>query len=233
MLLSLDTARLQAATRAELMAARATAQRLVERSESERRELRGNLHDGAQQRLVGLAMTVRRVRGQARTDVPQQGQDVGTRLDRADALVQEALAQVRAIAHDIHPPLLADLGLGFALQELADTSTQVVVRVVDHRGPTRVGPGDQAAVEAAAYAAAQWALGDARRRHASNLHITLRREPPGVLDVRLLDDGDRDARAAAPSIDDLRVEDRVTALAGELRLAHLPGELRPQQLERT
>jgi signal transduction histidine kinase len=178
-------------------------------------------------------MTVRRVRGQARTDVPQQGQDVGTRLDRADALVQEALAQVRAIAHDIHPPLLADLGLGFALQELADTSTQVVVRVVDHRGPTRVGPGDQAAVEAAAYAAAQWALRDARRRHASKLHITLRREPPGVLDVRLLDDGDRDARAAAPSIEDLRVEDRVTALAGELRLAHLPGELRPQQLERT
>jgi signal transduction histidine kinase len=233
MLLSFDTARLQAATRAELTAARATAQRLVERSESERRELRGNLHDGAQQGLVGLAMTVRRVRSHANTAVPLQGQDIGATLDRADALVHEALAQVRAIAHDIHPPLLADLGLGFALQELADTSTQVVVRVADERGPALTPAGDRAAAEAAAYAAAQWALSDAGRRHASNLQITLRREPPGVLEVRLLDDGDPDpSPGAAPSIDDLRVEDRVSALAGELRLAHRPGALRPERLER-
>jgi signal transduction histidine kinase len=233
MLLSFDTARLQAATHAELTAARATAQRLVERSEAERRELHGNLHDGAQQRLVGLAMTVRRVRGQALTDDRGQRPGLGTKLDRADALVQEALAQVRTIAHDIHPPLLADLGLGFALQELADTSTQVVVRVVDHRGPAIPDPRDRAAVEAAAYAAAQWALGDARRRHASNMEISLRHEHPGVLSVRLLDDGDPAPRATAPSVDDIGVEDRVAALAGELNVAHRPGALHPAQLEST
>ncbi len=149
--------------------------------------------------------------------------------------MKEALAQVRTIAHDIHPPLLADLGLGFALQELADTSTQVVVRVVDHRGPTRPEPRDPAAaVEAAAYAAAQWALGDARRRHASNMEITLAtRTPRQCWSVRLLDDGDPALRATAPSMDDIGVEDRVTALAGELHVAHRPGALRPAQLERT
>jgi len=223
--LSFDTARLQAATQAELTAARATAQRLVERSEAERRELRGNLHDGAQQRLVGLAMTVRRVRGQAFTDDRGQRPGVGTELDRADTLVKEALAQVRIIAHDIHPPLLADLGLGFALQELADTSTQVVVRVVDHRGPKRPDPGGRAAAEAAAYAAAQWALGDARRRGASNMEISLRRDPAGILSVRLLDDGDPASPAGTPSVDDVRVEDRVAALAAELHVAYRPGAL--------
>jgi signal transduction histidine kinase len=178
-------------------------------------------------------MTVRRVRGQALTADRGQRPGVATKLDRADTLVKEALAQVRTIAHDIHPPLLADLGLGFALQELADTSTHVVVRVVDHRGPACPDPRDRAAAEAAAYAAAQWALCDARRRHASNMEISLRREPPGVLSVRLLDDGDPAPHAAAPSVDDIGVEDRVAALAGELHVAHRPGSLRPAPLEST
>jgi len=57
------------------------------------------------------------------------------------------------------------------------------------------------------------------------MEISLQRDPAGILSVRLLDDGDPASRSTAPSVDDVRVEDRVAALAAELHVAYRPGAL--------
>ena len=223
MVLSFENARLQAATTAELHAARTTALRVVERSEAEGRVLQRNLHDGAQQRLVGLAMAVRRIRPTAgEGGDPTAMADLIPLLDDADGLVASIIAQVRRVAHRIHPALLADIGLGPALRELADTISDVLVRVVD--GPDGPASADRpgAAVEAAAYEAAVQGIQDARRRGASCLEIRLRPGLDDTLSMVMLDDG-IPATVGAPSIGVL--DDQVEALGGRLRVERQPAAL--------
>ncbi len=223
--LSFDNAALQAAARGELAAARATAERLVERSESERRLLQRNLHDGAQQRLVGLAMAIRRVRSPAGDDAenPSRPELTGL-LDDADALVREALVEVRRVAHGIHPPLLTELGLDAALQELADTSTHVVVRVARQGGPALAPDPMSQARDAIAYAAVEQFLDEAWRRGASRLDVRIQTDGIRGLALSLLDDGE----VRSPHRDD--VSDRITALSGRLSIHLGPGALAPGAL---
>jgi signal transduction histidine kinase len=223
--LSFDNAALQAATRGELAAARATAERLVERSEYERRILQRNLHDGAQQRLVGLAMAVGRVRSCAAVDAEASSRpELTGLLDDADALVREALFEVRRVAHGIHPPLLAELGLDAALQELADTSTRVVVRVTRQGDPALTPDPMSQARDATAYAAVEQFLGEARRRGASRLEVRIQSEGTRGLVLSLLDDGN----VRSPDRD--FVSDRVTALSGRLSIHLGQGALGPGAL---
>jgi signal transduction histidine kinase len=99
--LALEHASLRARLRAELTELAASRRRLVEVGDAERRRLERDLHDGAQQRLIALSMTLD---GRARDEV------------------KAALAELRALAHGIHPAALSEAGLRPAVLELADES---------------------------------------------------------------------------------------------------------------
>ncbi|MGH2728802.1 MAG: histidine kinase, partial [Actinomycetota bacterium] len=103
---SLEEVRQQAA---QLQASRA---RIVAAADAERRKIERNLHDGAQQRLVALAVNLRLAR-QLAASAPD---DANAMLEQLGTEIQETLEELRALAHGIYPPLLADRGLAEALK---------------------------------------------------------------------------------------------------------------------
>jgi PAS domain S-box-containing protein len=195
----------------ELLAA--SRRRIVQAGDEERRRLERNLHDGAQQRLVALALTVRMVERKLESD-PETAcrmlAHAGTELD-------QALAELREIARGLHPAVLTDRGLGPALDALA-TRAPIPVDVasaVDDRLP--------APVEAAAYYVVAEALTNvAKYARASEAHVDLRRHD-GRLIVEVADDGVGGADASRGS--GLRgLADRVEALGGRLEVSSPKGE---------
>jgi signal transduction histidine kinase len=107
--LALDNERLTAARRYDLQVLQVTSTRLVALGDAERRRIERNLHDGAQQRLVAAALALRLAK------VRDPAIDVDDALTGLDYVV----AEVRAVAHGIHPEVLATEGLGPALTTLA------------------------------------------------------------------------------------------------------------------
>jgi signal transduction histidine kinase len=93
--------------------------RLVTTQDEERRRLERNLHDGAQQSLVAVALMLRMAR--SRMGV-QGGDPVGTALDQASDQLSRAIEELRALARGIHPVILTERGLGPALDSLAERS---------------------------------------------------------------------------------------------------------------
>jgi len=151
--------------------------RLVDAFETERRRIERDLHDGVQQRLVALTMTL----GSAELETPP-GPALAL-VERAHREAEEALADLRATVRGIHPQVLVDHGLVAAVHEVADRSP-VPVRV-DVELPGRLDP----AIEAAAYFVVSEALTNvARHAEAAEARVTGR-----VLGDRLLltvtDDG--------------------------------------------
>ena len=107
---------IQLARMAELRQSRAD---IVAAAEAERRRIERDLHDGSQQRLVGLAFELRLAReAAAATD----DRAAAERLDAAEASVRDALAELRELARGIYPRALSDQGLGAALEDLADAA---------------------------------------------------------------------------------------------------------------
>src|SRR5256714_5054802 len=109
--LALENERLQAQTRADLEDLRASRARIVESGDAERRRLERDLHDGAQQRLVGLSLGLRLARLRLRPDPA-----VLLRIDEAETEVRTALAELRELANGLFPAVLADEGLAAALE---------------------------------------------------------------------------------------------------------------------
>ena len=118
--LVLENEQLRAAALAELAELRRSRERIVERSGLERRRLERNLHDGAQQRAVSLALMVRMLATRLPGDPA---------VDRAQRLTRSTVEELRRIARGIYPAVLADAGLTGALHELAESSTDLAVRV--------------------------------------------------------------------------------------------------------
>ncbi|MGH2712549.1 MAG: histidine kinase [Thermoleophilaceae bacterium] len=116
--LAIDHDRLQAQQRTQLARLRATRTATVANTDAERRRLERDLHDGAQQALAALAMTIGLARG-ARSDAQ------ATRMALAQAHVRAALDRVRAIAHAAYPAALDEAGLAAALDVLGDWRPQV------------------------------------------------------------------------------------------------------------
>jgi len=116
--LALENERLQAEARAQLEDLRASRARIVEAADEERRRLERDLHDGAQQRLVGLSLALRLLRGRVdpRTELV-------ARLDEADTELQRAVTELRELAHGIHPAALSDEGLAVALEALVERAS--------------------------------------------------------------------------------------------------------------
>jgi signal transduction histidine kinase len=114
--LALENERLEAELRARVEEVRASRSRLVEVGWRQRRRLERDLHDGAQQRLVSLALTLR----MARDRLGDDSGDAAHLLDRSREELDLALSELRELARGIHPAVLADRGLSAAVGSLAD-----------------------------------------------------------------------------------------------------------------
>ena len=204
--MALENARLQAALRTRL-------QDLVEAQATERRRLERDLHDGAQQRLVGLGLELALAEASVERDPP------GTReiLTRARAELILALNELREIARGIHPAVLTDRGIGGALEALIariPLAVALELRLGDERLPEPV--------EVAAYYVAAEALTNVvKHARAARAVVRVGREG-GFAVVEVADDGAGGADAALGSgLAGLR--DRVEALDGRLELSSPPG----------
>jgi signal transduction histidine kinase len=207
--LALQNAQLQArAARAELSQVRASRARLVEAGLEERRRLERDLHDGAQQHLLALAAQL--TAAMTRTSDP-----VATAAFRQARLQLGAiLAELRNLAHGIHPAVLTQGGLAAALEDVAERLPL----------PVRVAAPDVVlapAVAATAYFVVCEALANVvKHAGAGSAAVTVRADGDW-LSLEVCDDGVGGAAAAGQGMTNMR--DRVRALDGEVTIDSPPG----------
>ncbi len=194
---------------------RSSRQRLVAAQDEERRRLERNIHDGAQQQLVALAVKVRLAEGMVGQDEQQQREALHGILDDA----QDALENLRDLARGIYPPLLADRGLPEALEAQARKSPLPVT--VDSDGIGRY-PRE---IESAVYFSVLEALQNVAK-YAQASHVAIRLHPEnGSLAFSVTDDGRGFNKAATPYGMGLQnMSDRLAALGGSLDVRTSPGE---------
>jgi PAS domain S-box-containing protein len=201
---------IEAARTEELRASRA---RIVEAADAARRKIERDLHDGAQQRLVSLALDVRVARGRIAKD-PSHALPF---LDRMGRELQEASAELRELARGIHPAVLTERGLAPAVAALASRAPLPVeiVEVPDERLSSRA--------ETTAYFTVAEALTNVAK-YAQATHATVRLGcEDGALVVEVQDDGVGGADPGAGSgLSGLA--DRVGAADGELSVVSPAGE---------
>ncbi len=176
----------------------------VEEQDAELRRIERDLHDGAQARLVALGMSL----GMAEQKVESDPEGAQQLVAEARAGVAEALKEMRDLARGIYPPVLADRGIGAALETLADRSPLTTTVSVDlpERPP--------APVETAAYFVAAEAMANAAKHSgAGRIDFSVERRD-GALEVEIRDDGSGGADAAGSGLAGLRR--RVEALDGTL-----------------
>jgi signal transduction histidine kinase len=195
----------------ELRASRA---RIVATADAERRRIERNLHDGAQQHLVALAINLRL----AKDLVGDDPETASAMLDELAASVRETVQELRDLAHGIYPPLLMDSGLPEALRAAANRSTLDVA--VTTAGVGRYG----AEVEAAIYFCCLEALQNAAK-HAPGAHVDLRVwEEGGALRFLVADDGPGfEAGALGRGHGFVNMSDRLGAFGGTATWESLPG----------
>jgi signal transduction histidine kinase len=199
--LTLRNERLHAELWARLADLRAMRARIVAAGDAERRRLERDLHDGAQQRLATLAVSIEAARSRA-------SGDHGATLARACTEVRETLAAMRDVAHGLMPAVLADEGLAPAVEAFAETA-DAEIWVPEPLPPDRLEP----AVETTAY----YVVCEAVRR-AGQTEATVRAERQDGHLVVFIDIAD-------PPIGDLvDLDDRVGALGGSLRVERSDGQ---------
>jgi len=183
--------------------------RLVDAFEVERRRIERDLHDGAQQRLVALNMTL----GLARLDAPP-GSPVAARLEEAHAQAKQVLAELRELIRGVHPQILTDRGLAAAIDEIASRSPVPVDVDIVLPGRLALAP----AAEATAYFVVSEALTNVARHSGAARARVHGRTGAGQLIVEVRDDGQGGARPAEGSgLSGLT--DRVAAVGGKLILS--------------
>jgi signal transduction histidine kinase len=188
---------------------RRSRQRLVTAQDEERRRLERNLHDGAQQRLVSIALGLRLARGLVESD----GQ-LGERLDKASEELDLALSELRDLARGIHPAILTDRGLMPAVVSLTDHSAvpASVESTLERRLP--------APVEATGYFVVAEGLANAAKYSQATLVRVVIHDHGEWLDVEVSDDGVGGADPTRGS--GLRgLADRVEAVGGTIEV-HSP-----------
>ncbi len=197
----------------ELVASRA---RIVAAADESRRAIERNLHDGAQQHLVALAVKV----GLVRKVMEKDPDAAAGMLEELREDVQVAVGELRELAHGIYPPLLRDRGLPEALRTAANRSALATVVEVDAeigRFPTEV--------EAAVYFCCLEAMQNAGKHagEGSVVTVSVVRDDSG-LRFAVLDDGAGfviDGRAIGHGF--VNMEDRVGAMGGHVEVESAPG----------
>ena len=194
---------------------RESRRRLVTAQDAERRRLERDIHDGAQQHLVALAVKLRVLEAL----IPKDPDRAVRTASEVKAQANDALETLRDLARGIYPPLLADQGLAAALQAQAGKSA---VRVEVH--PDGVGRYPQE-VEAAVYFCVLEALQNvAKYAEATRADLTLR-QADGQVEFEVRDDGRGFDPAATPPGSGLtNMRDRLEALGGTLEIRSAPGD---------
>ena len=212
--LALQNAHLQArAAQETLERVKASRARIMEAELAERRRLERDLHDGVQQHLLGI--TAGLTAAKARTSDPEAAAAFG----QAGMSLKAVLAELRDLAHGIHPAVLSQSGLGAALEEVTErlplpVSVQVPARRLD------------AAVEAALYFVACEALANVVKHANAQSALVTVRVGESVLEMLIADDGRGGVTAgishgAGHGL--ANMADRVGALDGEVVIVSPPG----------
>jgi signal transduction histidine kinase len=183
-------------------------ERVVDAAEAERQRIERDLHDGAQQRLVALAMELGRAKAKFGDD-PEAARDL---VDQAHAQAKEALVELRNLVRGVHPPVLTDRGLDAALSGLAALCPVPVDMQVD------VAVRPKPAVEAVAYfLVAETLTNVAKHSRASHASVFVEGHGfPGTLTVVVSDDGIGGADLSGAGLSGLA--DRVAGVDGTLSL---------------
>jgi signal transduction histidine kinase len=194
-----------------------TRRRVVDSAEDERKRIERDLHDGAQQRLVALAMALGRAKAKMPDSTGDPEQDaVRALIDEAHGEAKQAITELRDLTRGLHPPVLTDRGLDAALSALAARSpvpTQVNVDL-----PTRPPP----TLEAIAYFVVAEALTNvAKHAQAQRIAVSVRKLSDAVR-VTVTDDGigGADPRHGSGITG---LADRVAGVDGRLTVDSPPG----------
>ena len=189
---------------AELRASRA---RLVEIADTERRRIQRNLHDGAQQRLTAVLLSLGRLR--------ESPEERAALIDLAIDELAAGMEEIRQLASGLHPAVLSERGLASALEALALRAPIPVDLQVD----VRSGLPEQ--LEAAAYYVVAEGLANIHKHAGASRLVVRIHNDSTTLVVDVLDDG---VGGADPDGSGLRgLTDRVEALGGTLHLQSPPG----------
>ncbi|MBL7253049.1 sensor histidine kinase [Paractinoplanes lichenicola] len=197
--------------RPEFLAVTRSRTRLIDAFDAERRRIERDLHDGAQQRLIGITLQL----GIARSDLPPDAPGAAA-VARAHDQARALSVELRELVHGIHPHVLTDLGLPAALRDLGDRSP-VPVEVdaaVAERLPERV--------EATVYFVVAEALTNVARHAAATAARVTARLDHGTVTVEVRDDGRGGADPGRGS-GLTGLADRVDATGGRLTLDSPPG----------
>ena len=210
--IALENGRLEAELRARLQDLHGSRTRVVEAQQNERRRLERDLHDGAQQRLVALALELGVLAEQANTDPATQ-----TRLKRARGEVAQSLDELRDVARGLHPAVVSGHGLAIALESL------VAVTPLEVQLKTDGLPRLPEHLEVAAYYVVAESLTNAAK-HAQASQVTVDvTVVDNTLIVEIVDDGVGGADSERGT--GLRgLADRVEALNGRLRIWSAAGQ---------
>jgi signal transduction histidine kinase len=210
--LALENERLQAELAARLEELKAAHARGLDAVIGERRRLERNLHDGAQQRLVALALTLR----MAKSRLPDGADAAAELLDGATAELAGALEDLRELARGIHPAVLSERGLGPALESLVTRSRLPVqvARLPEERLPE--------SVEIAAYYVVAEALTNIAKYAAAHEVVVSVDRVNGYARIEIADDGTGGADPGNGT--GLRgLADRLALLGGKLEIESPPG----------
>jgi signal transduction histidine kinase len=210
----LDNQRLTAEAQASMRELRGSRARISASAERERRRIERDLHDGAQQRLVALRIELELAEELVRED-PERG---AARIHELEHDVDEALEELRALAHGVYPPMLADRGLVEALRSVATRSTIAVE--LDAHSVDRYPP----EVESAVYFCVLEAIQNVHKhaRAARRIVVRLDGVSRGELRFSVRDDGPGTAVLSAGSgITNMR--DRLAAVGGSAWVTSTPG----------
>ena len=205
--MALENERLAAQVRAQLEEVRASRTRIVEAADAERQRIERDLHDGAQQRLVALAMRLDQARGQV--------DGAGELIDATSDELLRAIAEVRDLAHGLHPTILTERGLAAAVDSLAErTPIPVRARVTGERLAPEA--------EVAAYFLVAETVTNAVK-HAGATQVTVEAEIDREgLEITIADDGRGGADPGRGS--GLQgLVDRIGAVGGTLTIDSPPG----------
>ncbi len=205
--LALQNERLAAQVRAQLEDVRASRARIVGTADAERRRIERDLHDGAQQRLVALAMRLDQARGHV--------EGAGELIDSTTDELMRAIGEVRDLAHGLHPAILTERGLAAAVESLAERAPIPVRATVTE---ARVAP----EAEAAAYfLVAETVTNAVKHAGATEVSVTATLDDAGALAITVRDDGLGGADPAAGS--GLQgLVDRIVAVGGTLAIESPP-----------
>jgi signal transduction histidine kinase len=211
--LAFENERLEAELRSKVEELRASRERMLSIGLEERRRLERDLHDGAQQRLVSMALNMRLARARMRDD-PDGAERL---LDGATGELESALEELRELARGIHPAVLSARGLDTALEALA---RRAPVPVELQSLPRERLP---EAVELAAYFVVAEALTNVAKYAAASYATVDVQRLNGRLLVRVSDDG---VGGADPSLGTgLRgLADRLAVIEGRLEIDSQPGK---------